>query len=574
MNNQTKSCQNCKQPFTIEPDDFAFYKKVNVPPPTFCPECRQRRRYAWRNERVLYRRDCDLCGKSTVTIYSPNKPFKVYCPPCWWSDGWDAKEYGRDFDFSRPFFEQFRELQSQVPRIALLTKNSVGSEYTNHSNNNKNCYLSFSVFDSENVLYATNVWKNGAQDSMDCYRLEGRNELLYECVDTFNSYNCQFGMLLRDCRDCFYCYDCRNASNCFLSVNLRSKQYYILNTPHTKEDYFKKLKAFSLGSHREREKLYGEYFKLMRERALHRFAVIEKSANATGNMVFNSRNLTNIFEANEAEDTKNSIVCPHVKDSMDSYHFGFGCELIYESHALIHCYDVKFTHLSYDNSYLEYCDSCHNSENLFGCVGMKQGKYAILNKQYDEAAYRALKEKVVARMRETREYGEFFPPQLSPFGYNETQAQIYMPLVKEDAIARGYAWEDRVPGTFGKESVKPEAIPDDIREITGGILKEVLACVECGKNYNIVQPELQLYERMNLPIPRRCPDCRYRRRLALRQPRKLWHRRCMCDYKIYSNTVKHPHHSEGRCPNEFETSYAPERSEIVYCEQCYQAEVA
>src|SRR3990167_7917455 len=76
---QNKTCQNCKSQFVIEPEDFDFYKKISVPPPTWCPECRQRHRYAWRNERVLYRRNCDLCGKSTVTIYSPNKPYKVYC---------------------------------------------------------------------------------------------------------------------------------------------------------------------------------------------------------------------------------------------------------------------------------------------------------------------------------------------------------------------------------------------------------------------------------------------------------------------------------------------------------------
>jgi hypothetical protein len=40
-------------------------------------------------------------------------------------------------------------------------------------------------------------------------------------------------------------------------------------------------------------------------------------------------------------------------------------------------------------------------------------------------------------------------------------------------------------------------------------------------------------------------------------PPKLWHRKCM---------------KEG-CQNEFETSYAPERPEIVYCEKCYQQEV-
>lgn len=47
----------------------------------------------------------------------------------------------------------------------------------------------------------------------------------------------------------------------------------------------------------------------------------------------------------------------------------------------------------------------------------------------------------------------------------------------------------------------------------------------------------------------------------------------MCDYEVYKNETKHKHHKTGRCPNEFETTYAPERKEIVYCEQCYREEV-
>ena len=151
MNQETKNCKNCQKDFTIETEDFNFYEKIKVTPPTWCPECRQLRRYAWRNERILYRRNCDLCGKSTVTIYSQNKPYKVYCNECWWGDDWDFTSYGRDFDFSRPFFEQFAELQHKVPRMALLNKRSVNSEYTNHSGDNKNVFLSFCVFEGENI---------------------------------------------------------------------------------------------------------------------------------------------------------------------------------------------------------------------------------------------------------------------------------------------------------------------------------------------------------------------------------------------------------------------------------------
>ena len=54
MEQEIKVCQNCKKDFTIEPDDFAFYEKIKVPAPTFCPECRLQRRLAFRNERALY----------------------------------------------------------------------------------------------------------------------------------------------------------------------------------------------------------------------------------------------------------------------------------------------------------------------------------------------------------------------------------------------------------------------------------------------------------------------------------------------------------------------------------------
>jgi hypothetical protein len=37
-NSKTVECQNCRKQFTIESDDFAFYEKIKVPPPTWCLE--------------------------------------------------------------------------------------------------------------------------------------------------------------------------------------------------------------------------------------------------------------------------------------------------------------------------------------------------------------------------------------------------------------------------------------------------------------------------------------------------------------------------------------------------------
>jgi len=69
--------------------------------------------------------------------------------------------------------------------------------------------------------------------------------------------------------------------------------------------------------------------------------------------------------------------------------------------------------------------------------------------------------------------------------------------------------------------------------------------------------ELAFYRRMNLPLPRTCPNCRHYQRLKQCNPLRLWTRQCM---------------AEG-CPNTFQTSYAPDRPEIVYREACYLKEV-
>ena len=118
-----KTCAVSGRKFEITEDDLRFYEKMDVPEPLLCPEERQRRRLAWRNERKLYYRNCDATGKKMLSIYPTETPCKrVFSPPAYWSDDWNALDYGRDFDFNRPFFEQFFELYYEVPQLGLLLK--------------------------------------------------------------------------------------------------------------------------------------------------------------------------------------------------------------------------------------------------------------------------------------------------------------------------------------------------------------------------------------------------------------------------------------------------------------------
>ena len=574
MNQEIKNCKNCKKDFTIEVDDFNFYEKIKVPPPTCCPECRQQRRYAWRNERTLYRRNCDLCGKNTVTIYSPNKPYKVYCNSCWWGDGWDFSSYGRDFDFTRPFFEQFSELQHEVPRMALLNKNSVNSEYTNHSGDNKNVYLSFVCFNDENVMHSN--WVMKSRDCADCSYIYEKGECLYETVNSRSCYQCQYSLLLKDCSNCYYCYDCRGCNECFMSSNLRNKSYVFKNKQYSREDYLKIMKEYELSSFIIREGLNQEFKNLIEQGAIHRYVVSERSINSFGSLLYDCKNVAQSFDVDGGENDKYVYSGTDLKDCMDIYHAGW-MELCYECHACARASNCQFCHLCYDNMNLSYCDTCQNSQNLFGCVSVKKGEYMIFNKRYSKTEYEELREKIIKHMKKTGEYGEFFPPQIAPVYYNETQGNLYMPMTKEEVLARGWQWEDNVPGTFGKETISSASMPDKIEDLpparAGGaqagvsdsFLNEIFSCVTCSKNYNISKNELLFYRKEKLPLPRKCPNCRYKRRFNLRPSRKLWHRSCMCELE------NHGH--EGDCQNEFETCYEPGRPEKVYCEQCYNKEV-
>lgn len=557
----SRSCLACTTSFEITLNDLTFYESISVPEPLYCPDCRQQRRYSWRNSRNLYRRTCDLCQKSIVTIYHPDAPYTVYCSPCFWGDEWDAREYAQSIDFTRPFFEQFKELQLKVPRIALLSKASVNSEYTNHATNNKDTYLSFACVGCENVLYSYCIIPG--RDCVDCHWVqEGTSDNLYECIHTYQSSKCQYSMWLQNCVECLYSFDLRNCMNCFMCSNLRNKSYCIRNVQYTREEYFKKITELKLDSHQSRKTLYNEWRDMIQNKAVHKAHVIEQSIDSTGNALFNTKNIYNSFEIDHSENSSECIVGPSVKDSADCYHF-YNIEKCYDSHAILNISNSLFCHLCYDDSFLTYCDSCHNSNNLFGCVGIRKGDYCILNTQYSKEQYQKLEKELVAHMQNTGEWGQFFPPALSPFGYNETQGNVYMPMTKEEALVKGFNWQDDLRVLREQGSIAMDDLPDSISQTTDTIIKEKLTCESCERNYNIIPRELEFYHTNTIPVPRLCPSCRYMRRVNLRPPRKLFDRTCANSNCLTPDTVFFS-------PFDPASSKSPVR---VFCESCYKQEI-
>src|SRR3989339_670377 len=409
-----KACRECGQFFEITQDDLDFYEKISpafngkkelIPPPLLCPDCRRQRRFAFRNERSLYRRRSSLSGAEIISCYPEEYEPPVYGHEEWFEDKWDALAYGHPWDAYAPFLTQFHTLLERVPAIASNSHvNNVNCPYTNYVGSCKNCYMIFGSVYCEDCLYGT----------------------------PYNSRSCVDSLLVRDCE---LCHDCVTCEKCYSCIS---------------------------------------------------------------------------------------------------------CQDCANGHDLLFCYD---------------CDGCRD---CVGCAGLRRRQYCIFNEQLSPEEYRRKRSAIdlCESMRKTGEWGEFFPAAMSPFAYNETVAQEYFPMTKKEVEKRGWKWREEKDDMPKVSKVIPATkLPDAIEEIPDDIVNWAIECEATKRPFRIIRQELDFYRKMKLPIPHFHPDERHRRRMALRNPRRLWKRPCR------------------KCGKEMETTYSPERPEIVYCEECYLKEV-
>ncbi|MES2023072.1 MAG: hypothetical protein V4439_00105 [Patescibacteria group bacterium] len=591
---QNKNCQNCKKDFTVDQEDFNFYEKMKVPVPTFCPMCRVQRRFTFRNERVLYKRKCDFSGEEIFSMYASDSPVKIYERDIWLSDKWDALDYGRDIDWSRPFLSQLYELMLQVPFKSNNVIRGVNSNYSNNATDPKNCYLVFNTTSPEDCMYS-----NGVNFSRDCVDVShvSKAEGCYQSFWLSGCFKTHYSSQCAESSDLWFCKDCQGCMSCFGCVDLVNKNYYFFNQKCSKEEYEKKVKEYNLHTREGIKKAQDEALAFWKKFPNKNFQGV-KNLNCTGSYVTNSKNVHDSFLVREGENLRYCQYLqemPAPKDCYDYSGWGSGAEMVYEAVSTgSNAQNVKFTWLTQENVHdMEYTMACSNgSQNLFGCVGLRHKEYCILNKKYTKEEYEILIEKIKKHMDEmpyvdkvgrVYKYGEFYPAEMSPWAYNETIAYEYFPLTKEEALAKGYRWRDPDAKDY-TPTILAENIPVDIIKVDDSITGEVFECAHkrecnhnCTKAFRIIPNELNFYRKIGVPLPTLCPACRTMERLKMRLGVELYDRNCMCtgefsEDKEYKNSVSHTH-GNSHCENKFKTGYNPTKKDIVYCEQCYQQEV-
>lgn len=550
-----KVCTRCKEDFSIDNDDLLFYQKMKVPPPNVCPDCRFMMRCMWRNEISLYSgRTCELCKSPVISIYNPKSKYTTYCYTCFYSEKWNPRDFLIEYDYSRPFFDQVSELFEKVPKNCLGISTGDGqntnSEYVNMASGCKNCYLVFNTSPAEELLYSRGV-KNGNYSSDIYFGVDF--EKCYECINIQKSSGVYFGHNCTGCVDSFFILNSSNLVNCFGCVNLRNKSNCWFNEQLTQEEYKKRLSEV-MGSYTKIQEMKQKFYDFCLQFP-HRENNNLKTIDSDGEYLTECKNIKHSFEVTKSEDGKYLFSSKVIKDSIGTIGYGTNSEKLLECVATGYSSNIIGSYWAENCQNVLYSFDLRNCSNCIGCDSLKNAEYCILNKQYSKEEYEKIKDHIAEELTSLGIHGLMMPPEIAPFGYNETIGNDNIPLSKNEVLKKGLKWQDDIQKTIGNQTIQFKDIPDHIDNVQDTIIGEIFECISCQRNYKITEQELFFYKRMNLPLPRKCFFCRHRDRIEKRGPYKFWDRGCTL------------------CKKNILTNYEPNRKEIVYCEECYRREV-
>lgn len=548
---ENKTCVDCKKEFTIDSGDLVLYEKVGLKIPEQCFECRVKQYFIFSIFGKFRKGVSDLSGESLITVFPNNPRYPIYKSHEWWSDSWDPLKFGQNYDPKRPFFDQLKELQEKIPRPHQIGQNNTNCEWSDDVWDSKNCYLCRSISKSDNLNYCYRILES--KDSFDLvYSFNLENS--YDCVGCHSSFNLNFSEKSRDCIDSYFLFDCRNCQNCFMSWNLRNKQYYLRNKQYTKEDYEKEIKKIKLDSYKNIENLKKEFENILKNEAVHRENFNLKSTNSTGNYMTNCDKCINMFAWENSQNCRNGLRGLNTKDCIDMG-FSWNLELAGNIGVVDGGYQIKHSACSIGR-YCEYVDLCKEVEYCFGCVGLRNKKYCILNKQYSKEEYEKIKEKIIEDMERSGDYGKFFPYSFGTGPYNLSNGIVYFPdTTKQDVLAKeGYWSEEDLSSEDGISSLD---LPDSIADISSTIDKQALICPESKFRFNISKAEYEFHKRKNFSLPRLHFDLRILKKMRTMSVIKSYPHKCIF------------------CKKDIMAYYPPEWGyQKIACEECYKQNIA
>lgn len=496
-----------------------LFLKAALPLPTTKPGELARRYFVWGNLLTLFRSKSALSETSMLSRYNPEDGYNVVTIDEFWSDRVDNREFGRPYDFSRPFFEQFSELLRRVYHVPLSTIKCENSEYANGAENLKDCYLVFSGFNSRDCLYC--LRQNNGSDSIDCLGTF-QSQWCYECIDIDNCYGCQHCQDCWSCSECFGCFDCRSCRNCLGCVGLNNAEYHLFNQPLSRAEYERYIDQANLGSWTARRQAL-EQCDEFKNSQHHQPARIINCEGCSGSYIYRCKNIHMSYGVTECRDC--GYLCTALKSTDCWKGVAFNSELGYLS-GPVSARNIAYTYTAWTGESQFYCyNNYQRTAHCFGCAVLKNCSYCILNKQYSKAEYLELVPRIVQQMQQNGEWGEFFPPNLSPHAIDESYALAFVESLSDDEYRRrGYRVRGTAaPGRSASDIIEAEDLPERIADADESLLARPIRCELSGHIFKLQAKEIHFYRRQNIPLPRQHWQVRLRDKITRRDlnPDKL-----------------------------------------------------
>ncbi len=532
-------------------------KKFPLPYPTLSPLARMRRRMMFRNERGLYTCTSAISWKKIVSVYHPDMVKNVISQWEMYSDAYRPMNWGQVNDDNQDFFDQYKKVWQNIPRPGVININNTNWEYNTFSSDNKNIYLCADAMRSEDTLYSTTIkYIKNWLDLLNVWNCD----YVYECVSSHQLTKCVHVRYSENCYDCWFLATCKNCTDCFLCNNISDRKNYILNKPASEQEITNIKAMMKTASWLQRLK---DQFQILWDTQPRPASMVINCENSLGSVLSNSQNAFRCFDSHDIQNCRYCHVGEFNADAMDCTIFNPKASQVYEQVCGWFLQKSVCDMTCWQSSDIFFSEFVMSCDHMFGCINMMNSSYCIFDRQYTKDEREKSVWNIIWKMQDTGERGEFFPPQFSPFSYNDTVAMDYFPVHKvkypdgkeeiidihgsgtihvlEDKfIAKAELdlwWKERIPTTWRTKNyeinipqnakvIPANQLPESIDEVTDDICSFVILCEQTGRPYQITPIELKIYRALKISLPRLHHSIRHTQRIRRRPAKEFCLRTC------------------------------------------------
>jgi len=499
----SRICERTEETWYMDEEEISWFKAFQVPPSRVSKKMRMWQLscffvvYQW-----WWNKHFDT-GEPILTSAHPASGIRVLPDKEWFER--DFSEKGREIDLTRPFFDQFRALQLEVPINA--TRNGVPPEnsITLFSLGDQNSYF-VAASKSKNSLYLNDC--DGAENCM--LGLDGIHvSESYFFAHSARLHHCLFALQSFDCVNSLFLFDCRNCEYCFGATNKRNRKYIWWNEQLSKEEWERRMVQIDLGSYLKFSQIYNQFIEFIHKQAIWPENFTERTTDSTGEYLFNS---SSSVHTSYGRFSHHNYYCYGVWQAKDN---AFSCavpgERNYLSGPVSQGSNCKFSPVLVRCDECEYCFNCYDCTHCFGCVGLHRKQFCLLNKQYTEDEYWKKIDELKCVMLDRGEYGQALPGEFSFSYFPEGGPVMYLGAELSDWQTIGMQqFSIDADGAFGemrlegKEITPLEDIPDHINEVDVEIWsKKIFIDSQIKRPFTYLKPEIEFCKKYRLPLSRK-----------------------------------------------------------------------